>query len=96
MNDSPIGLAAYILEKFSVWTNTEHRNLPDGGLTKFVTYPFVINICYRKYTLDELLTLVMIYWTNGNIANSQRYYREFFTDENLRVLMEYVSQSSVL
>lgn len=34
LNDSPAGLAAYILEKFSSWTNTEFRNLEDGGLNR--------------------------------------------------------------
>uniref|UniRef100_A0A914X0J5 Epoxide hydrolase n=1 Tax=Plectus sambesii TaxID=2011161 RepID=A0A914X0J5_9BILA len=50
LNDSPLGLAAYILEKFSTWTHPAYKELPDGGLT-------------RQYTLDELLTNVMIYWT---------------------------------
>lgn len=34
LNDSPLGLAAYILEKFSTWTNGDYRKLADGGLTK--------------------------------------------------------------
>lgn len=36
LTDSPIGLAAYILEKFSTGTARENRFLPDGGLTKSV------------------------------------------------------------
>ncbi len=36
LNDSPIGLAGYILEKFSTWTNRTYVDLPDGGLTRFV------------------------------------------------------------
>ena len=47
--DSPVGLAGYILEKFSTWTNPAYRQLPDGGLTE-------------KFDLDDLLTNVMIYW----------------------------------
>lgn len=34
LNDSPVGLAAYILEKFSTWTDHDFRNLEDGGLTR--------------------------------------------------------------
>lgn len=34
MNDSPVGLAAYILEKFSSWTDMGNRDLADGGLTR--------------------------------------------------------------
>ncbi|XP_039980746.1 epoxide hydrolase 1 isoform X2 [Xiphias gladius] len=65
LNDSPVGLAAYILEKFSTWTNCDFRNLADGGLT-------------RKFSLDDLLTNVMIYWLSGCIISSMRFYKENF------------------
>ncbi|CAH2256365.1 epoxide hydrolase 1-like [Pelobates cultripes] len=65
LNDSPVGLAAYILEKFSTWTDNEFRDLEDGGLE-------------RKYCLDDLLTNVMIYWTTGSITSSMRFYKENF------------------
>uniref|UniRef100_A0A1I7XI48 Microsomal epoxide hydrolase n=1 Tax=Heterorhabditis bacteriophora TaxID=37862 RepID=A0A1I7XI48_HETBA len=73
LNDSPLGLAAYILEKFSTWTNLNNRDLPDGGLT-------------RKFTKEELLTIVMIYWINGNIVASQRFYKEAFLDNKNKEL----------
>ncbi|XP_004578661.2 epoxide hydrolase 1 [Ochotona princeps] len=63
LNDSPVGLAAYILEKFSTWTNSEFRDLEDGGLE-------------RKFSLQDLLTNIMLYWTTGCIVSSQRYYKE--------------------
>uniref|UniRef100_A0A8C6WE69 Epoxide hydrolase n=1 Tax=Neogobius melanostomus TaxID=47308 RepID=A0A8C6WE69_9GOBI len=63
LNDSPVGLAAYILEKFTTWTNKNFRNLDDGGLT-------------RKFSLDDLLTNIMIYWTAGCITSSMRFYKE--------------------
>ncbi|XP_012891705.1 PREDICTED: epoxide hydrolase 1-like [Dipodomys ordii] len=63
LNDSPVGLAAYILEKFSTWTDSSFRGLEDGGLE-------------RKFTLDELLTNIMLYWTTGSIVSSQRFYKE--------------------
>lgn len=65
LNDSPVGLATYILEKFSTWTSHDFRNLEDGGLT-------------RKFSLDDLLTNVMIYWTSGCIISSMRFYKENF------------------
>lgn len=34
LNDSPVGLAVYILEKFSTWTDPEFKNLEDGGLER--------------------------------------------------------------
>jgi len=67
LNDSPIGLLAYILEKFSTWTNPEFRYLPDGGLEK-------------KFTKDELLTMITIYWVTQTILPSQRYYKEYFSE----------------
>lgn len=63
LTDSPIGLLAYILEKFSTWTNLGNIYKPDGNLTK-------------KFSIDELLTNVMIYWISGNITSSMRFYRE--------------------
>ncbi|XP_077442733.1 epoxide hydrolase 1 [Stigmatopora argus] len=66
LNDSPVGLAAYMLEKFSTWTSQDFRNLEDGGLT-------------RKFSLDDLLTNVMIYWTSGCMIPSMRFYKENFS-----------------
>ncbi|XP_029448724.1 epoxide hydrolase 1-like [Rhinatrema bivittatum] len=66
LNDSPVGMAAYILEKFSTWTNPAFRDLEDGGLE-------------RKYSLDDLLTNVMIYWVARNIIPSMRFYKENFS-----------------
>lgn len=77
LNDSPVGLAAYILEKFSSWTNLSHRDLDDGGLTS-------------KFTMDELLTNVMIYWVNGNIGSSIRIYKEFFGSSFMMLTMDSV------
>lgn len=36
LNDSPVGLAAYILEKFSTWTDLKNRELEDGGLERYI------------------------------------------------------------
>ncbi|XP_073412346.1 epoxide hydrolase 1-like isoform X2 [Dendrobates tinctorius] len=66
LNDSPAGLAAYILEKFSTWTDYSFTELEDGGLD-------------RKFSLDDLLTNVMIYWITGSITSSMRFYKENFS-----------------
>ncbi|XP_056424653.1 epoxide hydrolase 1-like [Hyla sarda] len=68
LNDSPAGLAAYILEKFSTWTNPDYRQLEDGGLQ-------------RKFTMDDLLNNVMIYWVTGSITSSMRFYKENLSRE---------------
>ncbi|XP_060535315.1 juvenile hormone epoxide hydrolase 1-like [Cylas formicarius] len=69
LRESPAGLAAYILEKFITWTNPTWKNLPDGGLT-------------RKFTLDQLLDNVMIYWVTKSITTSARLYAENFASNN--------------
>ena len=69
LNDSPAGLAAYILEKFSTWTDPSNRQKPDGGLT-------------MKYSMDDLLTNVMIYWVNGCITSANRLYKEYISVPN--------------
>lgn len=65
LSHNPIGLAAYILEKFSTWTNPEFRKLKDGGLTK-------------NYNIDTLLDNVMIYYITNSITTSQRIYAEYW------------------
>ncbi|XP_010705197.1 epoxide hydrolase 1-like isoform X2 [Meleagris gallopavo] len=68
LNDSPVGLAAYILEKFSTWTDKSFLRKDDGGLES-------------KYSLDDLLTNVMIYWVTASIVPSMRYYKENFAQD---------------
>ncbi|XP_045507046.1 juvenile hormone epoxide hydrolase-like isoform X1 [Colias croceus] len=63
--DSPAGLAAYILEKFSTWTKPEYRSQPDGGLT-------------QRFTKDQLIDNVMVYWMSNCITTSMRLYSETF------------------
>ncbi|XP_055343442.1 epoxide hydrolase 1-like [Paramacrobiotus metropolitanus] len=65
LTDSPAGLAAYILEKYSTWTNPANIDYPEGNITKY-------------FTLDELLTNVMIYWVSNSITSSCRLYKEAF------------------
>jgi juvenile hormone epoxide hydrolase len=65
LSDTPIGLAAYILEKFSTWTDPAFRQLPDGGLDK-------------HFTKDALLDNVMIYYLSNSILTSMRLYAEAF------------------
>ncbi|XP_025832017.1 juvenile hormone epoxide hydrolase 2-like [Agrilus planipennis] len=68
LNDSPVGLAAYIIEKFSTWTNKSWRYREDGGLLE-------------KFTFTDLLDNVMIYWVTGSITTSFRIYAEHFSQE---------------
>lgn len=66
LNDSPIGLAAYIMDKFSILTSRDNLERRDGGLL-------------RSFTLDDLLTNVMVYWVTGSITTSLRLFSEYFS-----------------
>lgn len=57
LNDSPAGLAAWIVEKFRAWSDC------DGEVE-------------RRFTQDELLTNVTIYWVTETINSSMRIYYE--------------------
>jgi len=57
LNDSPAGLAAWIVEKFRAWSDC-------GGNVE------------SRFTKDELLTNIMIYWLTQTIGSSMRRYFE--------------------
>lgn len=57
LNDSPAGLAAWIIEKFRAWSDC------DGDVEK-------------RFTKDELLTNLTIYWATETINSSCRLYYE--------------------
>ncbi|MDQ3926111.1 MAG: epoxide hydrolase [Actinomycetota bacterium] len=59
LNDSPAGLAAWILEKFRSWSDC------DGDVEK-------------RFSKDELLTNLTIYWATETINSSFRVYYEPF------------------
>jgi pimeloyl-ACP methyl ester carboxylesterase len=58
LNDSPVGLAAWIVEKFRAWSDC-------GGQVE------------ERFTKDELLTNVTIYWVTETINSSIRLYYEY-------------------
>jgi pimeloyl-ACP methyl ester carboxylesterase len=57
LNDSPVGLAAWIVEKFRSWCDC------DGNVEK-------------KFTKDELLTNITLYWVTQTATSSARLYYE--------------------
>jgi pimeloyl-ACP methyl ester carboxylesterase len=57
LNNSPVGLAAWIIEKFNTWSDN------NGALE-------------NKFTKDELLTNISIYWFTQTIGSSMRVYYE--------------------
>ncbi|KAF2879072.1 hypothetical protein ILUMI_27107 [Ignelater luminosus] len=67
---SPAGLAAYILEKFSTLTNATYKSYEDGGLLE-------------KFTYEELIDNLMLYWLINSFTTSVRIYAESFTKVQL-------------
>lgn len=67
---NPVGLAAYILEKFSTWTNPANRELRDGGWSTF-------SQDYKDVILDH----IMIYYLTHSITTSVRLYSEAFSSQ---------------
>lgn len=61
LNDSPAGLAAWILEKFHGWTD-----MPQGAEGDL----------WEHFTKDELLSNISIYWFTQSITSSMRIYYE--------------------
>ena len=57
LNDSPAGLAAWIVEKYRTWSDC-HGDVES------------------RYTKDELLTIITIYWVTQTISSSTRMYLE--------------------
>ncbi|KAH8553733.1 Alpha/Beta hydrolase protein [Umbelopsis sp. PMI_123] len=64
LTDSPVGLMAWILEKFHVWTYHEGSS-DEADLPSTISY-------------DEFLTNVMVYWMTNTISSSTRIYYEYF------------------
>jgi pimeloyl-ACP methyl ester carboxylesterase len=60
LNDSPVGLAGWIVEKFRAWSDCA------GDVE-------------RRFSKDELLTNIMIYWVTQTINSSFGYYRDMNT-----------------
>nr|UOF73988.1 juvenile hormone epoxide hydrolase [Prodiamesa olivacea] len=77
LTSNPVGLLAYIVEKFSTWTNPDYRNLADGGLEKY-------------FTMDSLLDNVMIYYISNSITTSMRMYKESFSAREFELEMDRV------
>jgi pimeloyl-ACP methyl ester carboxylesterase len=65
LTDSPAGLAAWILEKWWRWTDcADEHGVRDP---------------YRRFTRDQLLTNVSVYWFTRTIGSSLRMYYETFS-----------------
>ena len=65
LNDSPAGLASWIVEKFRTWGDTR------GNVES-------------RFSKDELLTNLTLYWATGTAPSSVRLYYEFTREKRLQ------------
>jgi pimeloyl-ACP methyl ester carboxylesterase len=73
LNDSPAGLAAWLVEKFRTWSDC------DGDVEK-------------RFTKDEMLTHVMIYWATQTIATSFYPYYDLMNAGAMRWISETIKK----
>ena len=72
LNDSPLGLAAWILQCFYMWSDI------DGDLES-------------RFTKDELITNIMLYWITESMPSAIRLYRESLIAGTFGPPVDYVS-----
>jgi pimeloyl-ACP methyl ester carboxylesterase len=68
MMDSPVGIAAWIIEKFAAWSHVPRDPLGAPALGV-------------RYSQDQLLTNIMIYLVTRSFATSTWMYRGFFAEQ---------------
>ncbi len=73
LNDSPAGLAAWLLEKFQAWSDC-------GGDIE------------SRFSKDELLTHILIYWVTGSIGSSFLPYYDYANASALTWMKEGVKK----
>ena len=69
LNDSPAGLAAWILEKFHGWSDNPQDETGD---------------IWSAFSKDEILTNISIYWFTQSITSSMRIYYENRTTPQIK------------
>ncbi|KAF2359695.1 Epoxide hydrolase N-terminal [Trinorchestia longiramus] len=83
LNSSPVGLAAYILEKFSSATSLENINAKNGGLLG-VNFPI---------SLDSMLDNICVYWFTGSMTTAMRLYAEVFSQASPTFTLTHIPTS---
>ncbi|CAG5028456.1 unnamed protein product [Parnassius apollo] len=72
LTDSPVGMAAYVMEKIGVVSNKDQTNTIHGGI--------------ENLELDDVLDTVTIIWANNCIVTSMRIYAEGFTGREVKIV----------
>ncbi|XP_072946238.1 juvenile hormone epoxide hydrolase-like [Epargyreus clarus] len=69
LQDSPVGLLAYTMDRILMFSNPHNKDLPDGGLSNF--------------SPTDILDNVMLYWSTNSITTALRLYKEIFSSYDL-------------
>jgi hypothetical protein len=80
LNDSPAGLAAWIIEKYASFSIANSHVFVLN--CRFHTWSDCKGDLESVFTKDELLTNVMLYWVTNTITSSTRFYYELIYGRN--------------
>lgn len=73
LEHNPVGLAAYILEKFSTGTNKDYRERMDGGFED-------------DFTREEIIDNLMFYYISGCMTTAVRIYKENINPQSMKIM----------
>ncbi|OZJ06657.1 hypothetical protein BZG36_00451 [Bifiguratus adelaidae] len=78
VGDSPVGLMTWLLEKFHTWTYhpSEPARPPKSMAPEQFQFQLAEEALPPTISMDDFLTIVMIYWTTNSAASSFRIYYE--------------------
>ncbi|KAG8229868.1 hypothetical protein J437_LFUL008258 [Ladona fulva] len=94
LGDSPAGLAAYILEKFSTWTKASWISAPDGGLN--LGAESITNLDGgHLIPLPTLLDNIMINYVTRSITTSMRIFSENLSPAHLNLNLDSIPVTTV-
>ncbi|CAG5031004.1 unnamed protein product [Parnassius apollo] len=66
LQNSPVGMAAYMLDRYMMFTNSSNKDTVAGGL--------------ESISVTDLLDNVMLYWITDSMTTSLRLYKESFVN----------------
>ncbi|CAG9787809.1 unnamed protein product [Diatraea saccharalis] len=72
LTDSPVGLAAYIIEKMAICSNRDQLNTPHGGI--------------ENLNIEDVLDTITIMWANNCVVTATRIYAEGFKHPEVAIV----------
>ncbi|CAH2058015.1 unnamed protein product, partial [Iphiclides podalirius] len=79
LQDSPVGMAAYMLDRYLIFTNSSNKDTADAGLE---TIP-----------MTDMLDNVMLYWATGSMMTALRLYKACIENWEIEQKLENVPTS---